>query len=396
MPVHCLLIAALANVFALAVRADPAVDSDAQPNSSATLLPSGALHTKRSQIVDQYNRPVRFACTGLYAPDTHASSIDTQLQLMVASGFNCVRMQTTNASLQHDLAVIDPWMAGARKVGIRLIIDNHTNEPGRGPQDNWGAQQKNGLWYDVGGASDGTDGGGNRGTVTDAKFLSDWVKVAQHFAGNDTVIGFDLRNEPTRGATGRGSTWGDGSARDIRAMYQRVGNAIHAIDTSKLIIVEGVQDYGAGTPEGDLRPVVSQPVVLNIPDRVVYSVHIYPKEISGVEADSGDAAIRRWNMEWGFLISNDIAPVWIGEMGSSMLTPGARAWAATLVEYLNGTVPGGLKVPPGGQGVGTDWWAWGYLANDNPNGTLEADWQTPKPRQAAVYRRLVQTQIGRR
>jgi hypothetical protein len=83
-------------------------------------------------------------------------------------------------------------------------------------------------------------------------------------------------------------------------------------------------------------------------------------------------------------------------MGSSMLTPGSRAWAATLVTYLNGTAPGGLQVPPGGQGVGTDWWAWGYLGNDNPNGTLEVDWRTLKPRQAAVYRRLAQTQIGRR
>jgi hypothetical protein len=228
------LIAALASVVPLAVRADPAGGGDAHPNSPAALLPSGALHTNRSQIVDQYNRPVRLACTGLYDPNTHASSIDAQLRLMAAIGFNCVRMQTTNAGLQHDLAVIDPWVAGARNVGIRLIIDNHTNEPGKGPQDNWGAQQKNGLWYDVGGASDGTDGGGNRGTVTDAKFLYDWVEVARHFAGNDTVIGFDLRNEPTRDSTGHGSTWGDGSARDIRAMYQRVGNAIQAIDASTL------------------------------------------------------------------------------------------------------------------------------------------------------------------
>jgi endoglucanase len=390
---HFTLIAASVSVFPLAVQADPTGGGGA-PSSPATLLPPGPLHTKHSQIVDQYDRPVRLTCTGLYGPDTKASSIDAQLRLMVASGFNCVRMQTTNAGLQHDLAVIDPWVAGARKAGIRLIIDNHTNEPGKGPQDNWGAQQKNGLWYDVGGASDGTDGGGNRGTVTDAKFLNDWVHVARHYAGNDTVVGFDLRNEPTRGFR-HGSTWGDGSTRDIRAMYQRVGNAIQAIDAGKLIIVEGVQDYGAGTPEGDLRPVASQPVVLNVPDHVVYSVHIYPKEISDVAADSGDQAIRRWNMEWGFLISNDIAPVWIGEMGSSMLTAGSRAWAATLVEYLNGTVLGGLKIPPGGQAVGTDWWAWGYLANDNPNGTLEADWRTLKPQQAAVYRRLVQAQIGR-
>jgi hypothetical protein len=78
--VYYILIAALASVFPLAVRADPADGGDAHADSPATLLPSGALHTNRSQIVDQYNRPVRLACTGLYDPDTHASSIDAQLR----------------------------------------------------------------------------------------------------------------------------------------------------------------------------------------------------------------------------------------------------------------------------------------------------------------------------
>lgn len=56
------------------------------------------------------------------------------------------------------------------------------------------------------------------------------------------MIGYDIRNEP-HSYPSNGCTWGDGSDRDIRAMYERVGNALLAIDPDKLIICEGPQDY---------------------------------------------------------------------------------------------------------------------------------------------------------
>jgi hypothetical protein len=71
---HFTLIAASVSVFPLAVQADPTGGGGA-PSSPATLLPPGPLHTKHSQIVDQYDRPVRLTCTGLYGPDTKASGI---------------------------------------------------------------------------------------------------------------------------------------------------------------------------------------------------------------------------------------------------------------------------------------------------------------------------------
>jgi endoglucanase/chitinase len=100
--------------------------------------------------------------------------------MMAADGFNCIRFSWVNAAMQRDLETIDRIADAARHAGLRLILDNHTNEPGHSPRDNWGAQQKNGLWYDLGGGADGTDGGGNPGTVTDARFLSDWQAVARH------------------------------------------------------------------------------------------------------------------------------------------------------------------------------------------------------------------------
>ena len=356
----------------------------AQPVSAAaggfgTLLPHSDLGTKGSQIVDRHGRPVRLACIG-WNQVNERIPLDRQTAVMARDGFNCIRFSWVNATMRRDLAMIDRVVAAADKAGLRLVLDNHTNEPGHGERDNWGAQQKNGLWYDLGGGSNGTDGGGNRGTTTDAKFLADWQAVARHYAGNGTVIGYDLRNEPLDWPGM--SVWGGGSNRDIRAMYIRVGNAIQAIDSAKLIIVE--------PPNSDCRGVRQYPVALDVPNKLVYSAHEYPGEISGQKISSGPALVKRMNTMWGWLINEGIAPVFVGEMGSSMISAESKAWAATIVPYLNGTLPDGPRIPAGGQGISTDWWAWGHLGGQNPNGTLESDWKTPRPQQEAVYSKLRQ------
>jgi endoglucanase len=349
---------------------------------SGTLLPRGELSTKGNQIVDRVGRPVRLACVG-WNQVYENPPLDRQMAMIADMGFNCIRHSWANATKDMEIAMVDRMAAAAEKVGLRLIIDNHTNEAGHGERDNWGAQQKNGLWYDLGGGSDGTDGGGNKGTVTDAKFLADWESVARHYTGNPTIIGYDLRNEPLDWPGM--SVWGGGSDRDIAAMYKRVGDAIQAIDSSKLIIVE--------PPNSDCRGVRKYPLTLAVPNKLVYSVHEYPGEISGQKISSGPGLVKRMNEMWGWIFNEKISPIFVGEMGSSMASEQSREWAATIVPYLNGTGPDALHVPAGGQGASTDWWDWGYLGNQNPNGTLEADWKTPKPEQEAVYAKLRQAAL---
>src|SRR5262249_43842678 len=148
------------------------------------------------------------------------------------------------------------------------------------------------------------------------------------YKGNNTVIGFDLDNEPL--AYPGDSTWGDGGVTDIHAMYTNVGNALETIDPGVLIICEGPQNYdgsfdggpGVVAPEGDLTAVATDPVVLSNLNagsaRVIYSVHEYPDEVSGFSPDSGAGAIARYNKVWGYLETENLAPVWIGEAGSTM------------------------------------------------------------------------------
>jgi aryl-phospho-beta-D-glucosidase BglC (GH1 family) len=226
--------------------------------------------------------------------------------------------------------------------------------------------------------------------VDDAKWVSDWVKVAQHYAGNDTVIGYDLWNEPTN--YGKGSNWGsDDPLHDIRLAYERAGRAIQAVDSDKLIIAEGSQDYSTGAPQGDLRGVRTYPVRLTVPNKVVYSVHEYPASVAGSnKLSDGQAYCTQMKSVWGYLVMEDIAPVWIGENGASMNNAGDQAWAETIISCLDGMVTAAQQ-PPGG-----DWWMWDHCDDcGNPNGALQADRKTVKPEQAAVFTRMVQRKRGK-
>ncbi|MGE4047835.1 MAG: carbohydrate-binding domain-containing protein [Acetobacteraceae bacterium] len=352
------------------------------------MLSSGYLSTKGNQIVDANGNAVRIASVGWNQIYSNViGDISQNVKAMKEAGFNTIRVSWVNATMANDLRTIDQVVAAAKTYGLKVILDNHTNEAGTAG-DGWGAQQQNGLWYDVGGVSDGTNGAGVRGTVTDAKFLSDWVAVANHFKGNDTVIGFDIRNEPL--AYGGMCTWGDGNINtDIRLMYQRVGNAIQAVDAGKLIICEGPQNYNssfAGTgpaPWGDLSLAGSKPVTLNVANKVVYSVHDYPRYVmGGSHPESGDQKVAMMNKAWGYLVTQNIAPVWIGEMGANFdgsyaneNIAGSKAWAQTLLDYMNGKLGhlGGPTFKAGEQGIGGDWWAWGYLNGQQLNGTLNAN-----------------------
>ncbi|CAF3198882.1 unnamed protein product [Rotaria sp. Silwood2] len=247
-------------------------------------------------------------------------------------------------------------------IGLRVVFVSHNNEGGHGSADNYGSSNANGLWYDVGGASDGTDGGGNPGTISDALWINVWETIARRWKNKPAILGYDLRNEPAS----YGSLWekGVGSNRNIRYAYERAGNAIHAIDPRPLIICEGPQDYSENfantwpaAPEGDLSLVQQLPVNLVIPNKVVYSVHEYSNVVNKYTGpDSGPEYIARMNANWGYLYQTNIAPVWIGEMGQWLTTSADFAYADTLVSYLNGQAPGGIKFSGSEQGVGTSWW----------------------------------------
>jgi endoglucanase len=352
-----------------------------------TLLPPGPLSTRGSQIVAASGTPVRLIGVGVF------TDVADDVERIRDAGFNTLRISWGNRRMYADLPRIDRIVLAAARVGLRVILDNHYNE---GVGD-CVAQQRNGLWYDQGGASDGTDGCGSPGSVTDARFVADWVAVAERYQGNGTVIGYDLRNEPL--AYPGMSTWERGSRNpdhNIRWMYERVGKAIQAVDPTKLIICEGPQNYNGSfadatpAPWGDLSMAERLPVVLSVSHKLVYSVHDYPAEVSAAQPDSGPEKVHRMNRTWGYLVMRDIAPVIVGEMASNMRRPGDAAWAATLTEYMNGQIDDGPHFTPPDQPISGIWWWAGSddNAGDQPNGIWDSRGRL-RPEQEAVWRKLL-------
>jgi len=365
---------------------------------SPVLLPAGFLHARGSQIVGPDGRPVRITSVGVAGLDIVGGRLELvgpfhgvagHVAAMKAAGFNCARVDWMDKTLDDPaaLAQLDEFVVECGKAGLKVIFNNHNNEA---TSKNWSnaAQQSNGLWFDTGPGTDGTDGGGDKGTVSAARFAQDWVTFARRWAGNRTVIGFDLRNEPCA-HTATPALWGGGGPTDIRAMYQDVGNRVLTVNPDALIICESVINYKINAYEGDLSAVRTLPVVLRDPSKLVYSVHEYPKEIGGYPgAESGPEYVARMNKTWGWLVTENVAPVWIGEMGSSMLVAPSKAWGETLLSYMNGEAPGGPRFSGAKQPISGDWWIWGNLSDQVPNGCLAKDGRL-RPEQAPFIAKML-------
>jgi endoglucanase len=384
--------------------------------ATSSLISNGFLSTAGGQVVDAAGNAVRLQSIAWFGTEGPQGStlggldnnnpndpntivqIKSYLTQIVAEGFNTVRIPWSDVNLQTALPVFQAIVAQAGQLGLKIIFDHHDDD------GNW-SQQPNGLWFDTGSGSDGTDGAGHTGTISAAQFQADTVSLAKAFAGNSTVVGFDLDNEPlVAGATGNRVNWGQGGPDDIQAMYSTVGSAVEAVDPGAMIIAEGPQNWSGtllnGTSgmatEGDLSAVAADPVKLTVngqtvANKVVYSVHEYPSTIGGEPSDSGSAYVQQMNNAWGYLETNNIAPVWIGEMGGSFDNGGGvdagsgsqladeQAWAATIVSYLNGKdgAQGGPTVA-----TGFDWWASGNFPggapdgyNSGPNGSVNSGQQ---------------------
>lgn len=376
------------------------LDAGAAPQPTH-ILPDGPLATSGSQIIGANHQSVRILSVGAFEVGVVSSKVDA----VVAAGFNTIRVDWSNRSLHKaGFDQLDRVVAAAHRVHLRVILDDHSNEGDpSGPWKPCFAEQVNGLWYDVGGASDGTDGCQDVGLVSDAKFIEDWKTVAMHFRGNETIVGYDLWNEPS--AYPGMSTWEPGSDNpdhNIRWMYERAGNAILNIDPSKLIICMGPMhnnnsfaDPTTPAPWGDLSLAGKIPIVLSVSDRLVYAVHDYPQEIGGYKTSSGPEKVKQMTKTWGYLVRDHIAPVWIGEMGANMITEPQIQWFKTISDYANGHLgaEGGPVFNESEQGVGIDWWFLGHCKPCNPTGIFDADGSINAIQQAA-YRKFTYRPLG--
>ncbi|MHB1422345.1 MAG: cellulase family glycosylhydrolase [Gemmataceae bacterium] len=352
--------------------------SVAEPTNSGA---ADFFHTNGNQIVDVNGKPVRiagvnwfgFETTTYVADGLWARNYQDMMNQMKQLGFNTIRIpysedifnpanvpNSINYNLNPDLQglsslqVLDKIVAYAGKIGLRVILDEHSAKAG-----DYANEQ---LWYIPGST-----------VYTQQAWINDWVALAQRYAGNPTVIGADLHNEPHGIAT-----WGSGNpATDWRMAAEKAGNAILAVNPNWLIFVEGIQTYDGQSTwwGGNLMGAGQYPVVLDVANRVVYSPHDYPASVYNQPWFSASNYPNNlpsvWNQFWGYLYRQDIAPVWLGEFGSKLQTTSDQQWYQQLTAYLADTT----GAPAGGTGMSWTWWSWNPNSADT-GGILQNDWTT--------------------
>jgi len=338
---------------------------------------AGYWHTSGNQIVDSNGRPVRIAGLNWYGFETTdeiihglwAQDYHTILNELKSNGYNTIRMPFSNQMVEtpinptnftqnangravntdlvglNALQVMDKIIAAAGAAGLKVILDNHRSEAGN-------SNEANGLWY--------------TSAFPESNWINDWVALATRYKsltdanGNPIVIGMDLRNEPHVLANGArtGACWtGDtetggcpttNTAQNWPVAATKAANAILAVNPKLLIFVEGNDCWNAscGWQGGNLEGVATAPIQPNVPNQLVYSAHDYGPNLFAqpwFNSSTTFASLEStWNMFWGYVSENNIAPVWIGEFGTTNnasdlqdATPGSQGqWFSSLVNFL--------------------------------------------------------------
>ncbi len=279
----------------------------------ALAAPAFPLHTQGQWIVDSNGARVHlnaFNWYGAEGADFVVMGLEAQPLTSIVStikglGFNAVRLLwsnqmvetnpvvgnyalTANPSLEGEnaLTIFDTVVSALTSQGIMVILDNHMSNAG------WccSTTDNNELWYNA--------------QYPQTSWVADWQTMAQRYASNPWVIGADLRNEPRSPAT-----WGGPASTDWHAAAELGGNAVLGVNPNMLIFVEGV-NYA-----GDLSGVATLPVVLNVPNHVVYEAHDYGFWYSGFSSYA--SYVNTITPKWGYLVTGaNPQPVWIGEFGT--------------------------------------------------------------------------------
>ena len=146
----------------------------------------------------------------------------------------------------------------------------------------------------------------------------------------------DLWDQPI--ASKAAWNWGP-STFDWRVGAQSAGNAILTVNPQWLIFVAGMGFSGwAGS---DLTGVRNSPLVLKLPNQLVYSTHDRSQDsyLQPYFLNSSYPANLRdvWRSKWGYLHEQSISPVFVGSFGTYFFNPVPDdQWLKTLVRYMNG------------------------------------------------------------
>ncbi len=341
------------------------------------------LHVEGTNIVDKYGNKVwitganwfGFNCRERMLLDSYHSDIIADIEIVADKGINVVRMPIATDLLyawskgeyppSTDTSYNKPALAGLnsfelfnfmlenfKRVGIKVILDVHSPTT-----DNQGHNYP--LWYN--------------GTITEEVFKSAWVWVANYYKNDDTIIGFDLKNEPHTNTgnvkiKAQSAIWDDSNhPNNWKRVAQETALAILQVHPNALIFVEGVEmypkdgiwddetfdtspwtgnnDYYGNWWGGNLRGVRDYPIDLGkYQSQLVYSPHDYGPLVyeqdwfKGPFTTANDEQAKKilyeqcWRDNWAFIMEEGISPLLLGEWGG--LTEGGDKLLEDNKKYL--------------------------------------------------------------
>lgn len=327
------------------------------------------LHTDGRRILDKDGKEVWLTGVNWFGYNTGTNTFDglwnskmePTVKAIADHGFNLIRVpmsaqlinewaagkypqanfnQAYNAAMtkMNSLEIFDYFLTLAEASGIKVMIDIHSAETNA-------AGHNVNLWY--------TD----KVTVNDYYAALEWM--AGRYKNNDTIIAFDLKNEP-HGKPYEGDAaaiWNDSKkANNWKYVAETAAAKVLAKNPNVLIMVEGTEiypknskgDYSSKDDKdyyfnwwgGNLRAVKDYPIDLGkYQDKLVYSPHDYGPTVyeqpwfkGGYDYDS--LMKDCWHDNWFYIYEDNTAPLLIGEWGGFMKEPNLK-WMTCMRQLIS-------------------------------------------------------------
>jgi hypothetical protein len=251
---------------------------------------------------------------------------------MAAWGFNSVRLPMhyhlytlavseepvpgRNTWLEKGFALTDSLLSWCKANHIYLILDMHAAPGGQGNDVNISDRDstQSSLWQSA----------ANR-----EKMIALWHKLAERYANEPWIGGYDIINEPNWGFEDSTDKHGQRETRNapLRQLMMDITAAIRAVDKRHMIIIEGNgwgNNYRGVLPPWD--------------NNMVLSFHKYwnPNTLAAIQPFLDLGA--KYNI-----------PLWLGESGENK-----NAWYRDCVKLVES------------QGIGWSWWPLKKIGTNNP------------------------------
>ena len=275
-----------------------------------------------------------------------------------------------NGGTMDSMGIFDVLMKKCKKYGIKALIDIHS------PASHNSGHNYN-LWYYEPSAADADNMAANSKTgeeITYDMWIESVTWLAEKYKNDDTIIAYDLKNEPHGKRGYNGTTcptdiakWDDSEDLNNWAFAAtECGNSILDVNPNALILIEGVEQYpktekgytydtadiwqasadvspwyGAWWG-GNLRGVKDYPIDFGSKSRnsqIVYSPHDYGPSVYNQTWFDKDFTTQTllddyWYDTWAYINDQDIAPLLIGEWGGHMDGGKNQKWMELLRDYM--------------------------------------------------------------